>query len=321
MILLALATALASPPALTDELQPAWTTDAFRSVDVDRTGCEVSPRDEAPLPAGLPVEAKWLYQDACGDSYAYVRVPLALGARRSEWWFTPVDGIRLTPPRRLPRAPSGTGETVWLGAGTPNGHAMGLTPSTQDEGRAFFFTGESFHAVDVEGGAVLDEAGRLWLFSPLNLKPEDPLVGIRDDQDRLNQERLVAGRARHPAPIVPIPPAEVLDSDTVDAEQAYLFRLRRRDLTEQRRFSPDWLDPVGQVVEAPCDDAHRYELQRPCGRYYLDYSAFGAWWPRDTSTELLVVHAGTERVDGERLPHLRVLVRDALDHVESSPDW
>lgn len=43
------------------------------------------------------------------------------------------------------------------------------------------------------------------------------------------------------------------------------------------RFSPEWFDPVGQSMEHTCDKYSR--AGQPCGRYDLDYSAFGAWLP------------------------------------------
>jgi hypothetical protein len=68
----------------------------------------------------------------------------------------------------------------------------------------------------------------------------------------------------------------------------------------------EWLDPVGQLYDRPCDE----RTTSGCGQLWLDWAPLGAHRPADRSVLVGVVD-GSKKVGGRDVPRLRVLVRDA----------
>ena len=78
---------------------------------------------------------------------------------------------------------------------------------------------------------------------------------------------------------------------------------------------------MGQVHDRTCPPVGDAKSEGACGPVWLDYSAFGAWWPRSGQSVVGVLD-GTETVGGEELPRLRVVVRDVWTRdLRVSPDW
>jgi hypothetical protein len=293
-LILAVAAALARPPELGTELVDVVVTDAFQAVEIRVDGCVATPRPGPPLPVGLRVKAKLAY-DSCGGRYAYVVSPTELGAPRTTFWHTPIEGLSAEPARRSPwedGAVTGTGFTAVGNEGFVLGHPVdgGVEP-------VWLPVGVPVEVLAADVAVVRLPWGPVVAVDPMRVVTEDPLLDERSEARRALRRRLVEGLSTH-APVAPL-------GAPVDG-RSYLVELRRADLTLERTFSPDWLDPVGQVARATCDRPASFREPRLCGAFYLDYAELGAWWPTEASVDVIAIADGTQ--DG--LPRLRVVVRD-----------
>ena len=309
-----IALAAAGTPTLTAEYQPAWTTADFASIEVDRETCTPTPIDDPAFPAGLPIQVRLAY-DACGQQVARVDFPMAVGPRRSKWYYTPIDGIADSPPRRL-RTPDPADTSLWLWGSDRSPGIDAIAVGSDHPGKRRLPFGLRVKPIDPALGWVVTPAGHSVVVDPNVLRDEDPTIAVSQEARRNNLQKLRDGWVRHSSPPVQdTPAADDLLRGRVNDGVTFWFRLDRKDLTWDRAFSSEWLDPVGQRVDVPCDDAPT------CGSYWLDYSALGAWWPTRSDQELLVTLDGTMNRDGDRLPRLRVLVINATAAPGVTPDW
>ncbi len=327
---------LSAPPALAvdaDDISPSrkepttvWIVEGALDHDDRRTdsGCALQVHEVEPeLPAGLRVAAHRDDLD-CGSVYVFLDLPLKIHeGRRTRWVRTTLDGISLTPPKKDPwrNAPVLREAYAWLPSGKDYLEAVPLDdPDWVEPYR--LAAGERVQILSENLAVLRTSTGRTVLVSGWWHKDEDPILERGGRQLRTLRDRFTAGRSAHAGGgiIRDLPPAP----DLLTNSRAWKDHPFQMDLDPERLsgevFSADWLDPVGQVWRRSCED-RRVREGDPCGAYYLDYTAFGAWWP-DNDIDILVLLDGTETVDGERLPRLRVVVREPWEHdLEVSPAW
>ncbi|MDP7110428.1 MAG: hypothetical protein QGH45_00620 [Myxococcota bacterium] len=292
--------------------------------DLAPQGCALEPyAEEAALPAGLRAAAHLIELD-CGAVYLFLDLPLEVHDRRhTRWARTTLDAVSLQPPKKDPwrKAEPLREAFVWCPSGRAYLEAAPLDDPDWTETYRLAY-GERVQVLAEEMAVLRTSTGRTVVASGWWQKDEDPILERGGRQLRTLRDRFTGGRALHEGGgiIRDLPPAESLLAGLAGS-QGWPFQL---DLDPEylsgEVFDPAWLDPVGQVWERTCDD-RRVRDGDPCGAYYLDYSAFGAWWP-DKNTDVLAILDGTETVDGRRLPRLRVLVREPWSNkLEVSPGW
>ena len=315
-VLLLAGLAVSGVAARGDDGATMWTVEGARAyAGFSSRACgleEHAKPDRGLIPVGLRGQGRRIDHD-CGASYVRLDLPGELGGNR--YLFTTVDGVSTKPPRTnaWEKAPStGTG---WMRGMANSRHRLGVPLDRPDwKFRIRMRPGESFEVLDARIAVVRTAAGREVLLSPFAVMEQDPLSGKRDRQAaRETWERGLAARCSD-RPITPVPPAEALLSDPGLTGAVFGLDVHTNDLSGER-FVDAWLDPVGQLLERDCS-ADGVSSDKPCGAYWLDYSALGAWWP-ERDQELLATFEGIERVDGRELPRLRVLVRKPWK--ESSP--
>lgn len=308
MLLLALAL---GPGALAgdEELVTMWTVEGAKGFKgfSSRT-CTLGEYDEehqakAKVPAGLRGQGK-VVDHSCGLTYVRVELPGELAGKR--WLFTTPDGVTTKPPRKNPWDKAPAVGSAWTRDMSSSKHKQGIPLDRADwTVPVRMRPGETFEILDPDMAVIRTVSGRELLVTPFLLLDEDPLAGKRDRQaSRVTWEKGVAARCTE-RPITPIPPAEALLADDSLKGTVFEIDLDPDDLSGER-FDDAWLDPVGQLLRHVCDDRPR-DLE-PCGAYWLDYSALGAWWP-ERDMEILATFEGLERIDGAKVPRLRVLVR------------
>ncbi len=309
-----LALALASPLDITGEPTAAWTTDAFESVTFSSAECTTEPTERATLPAGTPVMASWLHEDTCGQMVVRVRLPFNAEGGRS--YITQAQGVSTRAPRRAIQAITGTPGFI-RGSTSRLTRALALGPERTE---AQFPDGMPVTLVAPDIGTFADASGQVWLAQDNGLRTEPPVH--RGGNRRVFDQRqaLAKGWAGHTAPFITgVPNAETLSRFPNNA--IFLVKVRREDLTAQRAFSPDWIDPIGQTIERSCEEVPSTTSSTPCGRYWLDYRAFGAMWFGGSANLLLVRYTGTDRRDGESLPTLRIIGMDIPSTPILSREW
>lgn len=309
-----LSLALASPPDITAEPTLAWTTNTFESVTFNAEECATQPTERGTLPAGTPVMASWLHEDTCGQTVVRVRIPFNAEGGRS--YITPAQGVTTRAPRRAVQANTGTPGFI-RGSTSRLTRALALGPERTE---AQFPDGMPVTLVDPDLGTFADASGQVWLAQDNSLKPEPPVH--RGGNRRIFDQRqaLATGWAGHNAPVITgVPDAQTLTQLSSDA--IYLVKVRREDMTAQREFSPDWIDPIGQTIERTCEELPSATSMAPCGRYWLDYRAFGALWFEGSTSLLLVRYTGTDRRSGESLPTLRIIGMDIPSTPILSREW
>ena len=303
-----------------------WIVDGALDHDDETTdsGCALEVfAEEAELPAGLRAQAHRIDLD-CGATYLFLDLPLEVHDRRhTRWARTTLDGVSLKPPKKDPwRGAEPLREAyVWCPSGRAYLEAAPLDDPYWTETYRLAY-GEKVQGLAEELAVLRTSTGRTVVASGWWQKDEDPILEKADRQLRTLRDRYSEGRARHAGGgiILDLPAAETLLAQLADWKgQPFQFDLDPAHLSHEV-FDPAWLDPVGQVWAPACTD-HVVRRGDPCGGYYLDYASFGAWWP-DSRTEVLAVLDGTETVDGQRLPRLKVLVREPWSSkLEVSPGW
>ncbi len=305
VLLLVSAAALADD----DEQVTMWTVEgAVGYSGYSTRSCELKPYSEehahkAKVPAGLRGQGK-VVEHSCGLTYVRMELPGELAGKR--WLFTTPDGVTTKQPRktRWDKEPA-TGSS-WVRDMNSSKHKLGIPLDRPDwEHLVRMRPGETFEVIDPDMAVIRTVAGRELLVTPFLLMDKDPLGGKL--QRQASRQTWEEGRALRCTgrPITGIPPAAELLADKALEGAIFAFDLDTDDLSDER-FVDAWLDPVGQRLERACDDRRRDD--EPCGVYWLDYTALGAWWPtRDE--DVLVTFDGTERLDGAKVPRLKVLVR------------
>lgn len=334
---LVLAISLAvSRPALAveaDDISPSrkepttvWIVEGALDHDDRRTesGCALKVHEVEPeLPIGLRVAAHRDDLD-CGAVYVFLDLPVDVHReRKTRWIRTTLDGISLKPPKRdvWRNVPALREAFVWLPSGRDYLEAVPLDDPEWSEPYRLA-AGEKVEILAEDLAVLRTSTGRTVLVSGWWQKEEDPILERGGRQLRALRDRFTAGRSAHAGGgiIRDLPPSHEMLANLKDwKDHPFQMDLDPGFLSVEV-FSPDWLDPVGQVWRLSCED-RRVRDDDPCGAYYLDYGAFGAWWP-DNDTDVLVLLDGTQTVDGERLPRLRVVVREPWTRdLEVSPGW
>ena len=288
--------------------QTMWTTDGARAFSgFSSRDCrleEFSDPERALVPVGLRGQGRVIRRD-CGLSYVRLELPGELHGKR--WLLVARDGVSSRPPRADSWQDARPTAKGWMRDMASSNHRIGI-PLDRPDWRVpiKLRPGESFEVLDARIAVVRTVAGREVLLSPFAVLDSDPLAGKRERQAA--RDVWERGRAARCAerPITPIPTSDELLADPDLRGTIYEIELDTDDVSHER-FEAGWLDPVGQLLQNDCDD-RRHRDADPCGAYWLDYSALGAWWP-ERDTELLARFDGIERIDGRELPRLRVLVR------------
>ncbi|MFZ5476447.1 MAG: hypothetical protein ACOZNI_06680 [Myxococcota bacterium] len=268
--------------------------------------CAPVESDEVRLPVGLRGEAKPARAE-CAEGWMFVRFETGgVPTIHSQAWYVPKEALATKPPKPTADKAKATGPAFVKQAGERPIVGIPLDdPSWTSP--AFLFEGEP---VELLGpGWVRTSTGReVWL-DTFHVEATDPLLGTTSQSDTESaplRRRLAAGRLLHErgAPLAPLPPAAELAKG-----RAYLFTVRPEWLSEPR-FSPEWFDPVGHLLDHACGEKTRpFE---PCGRFPLDYAPLGAWWPE---RETLAIGVW----DGKALA---VVVLDPFgDRVMVTPTW
>ena len=289
-------------------LQTMWTVDGARAFSgFSSRDCrmqEFSDPERALVPAGLRGEGRRIRHE-CGARYVRLELPGELHGKR--WVLVTEAGVSVRPPRANPWQDVRPKARGWMRGMANSNHRTGI-PLDRPDWRVpiKMRPGESFEVLDPQIAVVRTVAGRVVLLSPFAVLDADPLAGKRERQAA--RDAWERGRAHRcdDRPITPIPTSADLLANRGLRGTIYEVDLDTDDVSAER-FEAAWLDPTGQLLQHACDDRSTRDAD-PCGAYWLDYSELGAWWP-ERDTVLLALFDGVERVDGQDLPRLRVLVR------------
>jgi hypothetical protein len=275
------------------------------------------------LPEGLRVLAH-VATAKCGVTYLFLDLPVEIyRERRTPVAWTTLDAVTLTPPAEDPWRDAPAVGNAFIRSTQQTGFTR-VAP-IDDPGWTEpirLGPGEAVEVLDAELAVIRTPSGHTAAIAPWGLVDEDPLLGGSLGPYRTLRDRFVAGRAHHERAhsLSYLPASEnLVASGEAGRGRAYEFELEPEWLSAEQ-FQADWLDPVGQILEHECDPRRRSD-DEPCGVYYLDYSAFGAWWPHHD--KLVVALAdGTREIDGRLLPVLRIVVREPWSKkLEVSPSW
>jgi len=266
-----------------------WVTESGPAWEEGRVaGCVPAQVPDRTLPKGLrglvsPARAE------CGEGWSFIHVQLpGYTSQRISGFYVETRRLSTTPPKpALDKAPSsGTAYTRQAGnsptAVFPLDDPEWTTPVLLPGGEAV-----ERLAPDVIRTASGHEA---WV-DPFYLGATDPLgdKGYSASEKSVPlRHRFVAGlaRAERGRALTTLPPADELAA--VPAGTPYVFRFRPGWVVAGR-FSPEWFDPVGQTIDHACDKTPRVE--EPCGKYELDYTAFGSWLPT-ADAEVVAIWTG-----------------------------
>lgn len=325
-----LASALAARPAPVSwghsekEAIDVWLKPGVRTFDLwPRDGCQVKDVARAPLPEALRGRAYVVYAEACGEEWLIVRLKAAIGADKPiDVLFVRKEDVWTEPPARDPWPERPAVGTLYV-RGPSDKPTWGLPVGPNaDAGLHPFSTGEALAVLDADNLIVRDVNGRTYAAPAFAVVTEEPYRWISDPDDKALRQRFVTGKARaeQPAGIAPVPSAESLAMDAAAMlGRTWHLELSPKWITADRRFEAGWLDPTGQVLDHTCDRHDWGDV--PCGRYWLDYSAFGAWWPT-RSLDVLAVSDGVIERGGERLPVLKIVVKSPWNgSLAVSPAW
>jgi hypothetical protein len=312
----------------------SWPTDDDHAVEVwvgpdavpveiwASRGCDGKPHDSGPLPQGLRGTAHVVYAEECGERWLLVRYR---DGQNNTAVTLPVDRVSRDAPKK----------NVWEGKPALRSTTIGieskpLTVTPLDDPRwswpHLLAYGETVEVIDEEAHVVRDALGHE-LALPRYAWPtaDRPHVfGERPLDERTPRLRFVVGKALVEAKgrITRVPSSSELVAQA-DALRGHAFWLEFRPdwLTTDRRFSAEWLDPTGQTLDHACPKPLRWDENLPCGRYWLDYTAFGAWWPT-ADVDVIGIADGTIERGSETLPVLRLVVKHPFDSgVRVSPTW
>ncbi len=273
------------------------------------TGCAPDPATGRTLPRGLRGNVTPA-REACGKEWSFIRFEVpGYSQPRFQAFYVPTRALSTSPPTpSWGKAPStggawtrqaGEHPTLGFPLDDPKWTAPVLLPGGEPVERL---------ASDVIRTASGHE---LWL-DPFYLGDVDPL-GRKDysasEASVPLRRRFLAGlsTAETAAPLSAVPTADVLAKQPVG--RVYALTLRPEWLDEGR-FSPEWFDPVAQTLDHAC--AKEPKPGEPCGRYELDYSAFGAWLPL-AETDVVA------RWNGKVLAVQ--VIEPWSDHIAVSPAW
>ncbi len=272
-------------------------------------GCTLTAVEGQTLPKGLRGVAKPA-REACGAGWYFVRFDVPhQPSTRSHNYYVRADALTKNAPKPAFDAAKATGTAYTRQAGESPTLAIPIddpgwtTPALLPGGELVERLAP--HLIRTQSGH------ELWV-DPYYLADVDPLGRSDYSASAVSvplRRRFVAGLATREkkASLTWLPPSAHLG--VAQKGRVYAFRLRAEWLVDPR-FLPEWFDPVGHTLDHACDKNPRSD--EPCGRYELDYTAFGAWLP---TTNYDVVAAW----NGARL---EVMVMDPWgDDVAVSPAW
>ncbi len=273
------------------------------------------------VPAGVRVEV-WLVEDEhCKEPVLRVRFAPDGWPRDNEWFMLPREAISLSPPKVNPWVNAPVQREAYLGLLNP--HPFAVVQSLADLDRqpvSPFGEGERVSVLHEGWMSVFrTSTGATYAGLSFHLRDiaRDPYSGTQDA--RALRDRMATNRHKHEAKgPIGFPPADGVLWPR-DQGRTFSFEVGRDDVSAPQ-YDPAWLEPVGQVYRHAC--AERRKPLELCGGYYLDYSSFGAWRPKDLRDAVVAEVTGTRTVDGEPLPVLRVLVKEPWStSLRVSPDW
>lgn len=328
MIVVVTSLALAAKPA-------PWPTDDDHAVDVwvgpDAVPSDVWPNEDGScrvkegsgerIPEGVRGQAHLVYVEKCGETWLLVRYR--------------DGGNNVAATLRIDQVTRAPGKNVWdtrpalrsttVGMDSKPVLAIPLDEPHWTWPRPLAY-GEVVDVLD-EASHVVRDANGHELVVPAYIFPTvdrpDRFPG-RPLEERAPRLRFLAGKvaAEKVAPITRVPASsELLTRADALRNHAFWLDLDPDWLTADRRFASDWLDPTGQTLDHACVEPPRWDSPTPCGRYWLDYTAFGAWWPTD-DVDVIGIADGTIDRNGEELPVLRLVVKNPWDsRIGVSPTW
>lgn len=295
--------------------------------------------DGALFPPGMPAISEEVLLD-CGATVTQVMVPVPpIGSESFQKVYLIVDPASLSDEPSRAHFKRGTPAFVF---GDSNIHGAiastaiplerrWIEPSRLARGEQveLAWTGARYTTWHVKKGKVVKrwaEPGRIsvvltadggyYAVGAGRVRASDPL----DGRGRSLVDRWQAGRKEH-APDTGIPDispaAELLTAPKIEQGRAYLFWISPFSLSDAEHGGT-FMDPIGQLHARDCETRGSGGT---CGRYWLDYSAFGAWWP-DRLTQVVVLADGTHTVGGAIVPRLRVVVQEPYSpKLLVSPAW
>lgn len=293
-----------------DTEQIMWIAEDIPAYKEGHSGeCVLTAIEGQKLPKGLRGVAK-AAREACGPGWYFVRFDMPRQpSTRTHNYYVPATALTTTPPKpafdkvnaegSLYTRQAGETPTLAIPLDNPGWTTPALLPGGELVERL---------APDLIRTASGHE---LWL-DPFYLGDVDPL-GRSDYSASAHsvplRRRFVAGLATREAKASLTWLAPSAELGAAQKGNVYAFRLRPEWLTAPR-FVPEWFDPVGHILDHPCDKNPRSD--EPCGAYTLDYAAFGAWLPA-TSHDVVAVWNGAS---------LELMVMDPWgDKIAVSPAW
>ncbi len=314
----------------TDRKQPTtvWIVEGAQALDSDGLSyrCERVVHEHPELPAGLRALAHEHDSDRCEGTWVFLDLPMEIHSeRRSKWVHTDFAAVSTTPPRRTPWTRAKGQGTAWIKTwGDKPLHVIPLEDPHWVRPH-YLGHGEVVEVLDRTLGVVRTSTGRVVLLhrGDYALSDVDPLLDRMEPEERALHRRFNAGRPAHEAKsaLVGVPPSRDLE-ELEPRDQPFDLVFDADDLSGEV-FVADWLDPVRQVLRAPCQERHdRIDIDpEACGTYVLDYTAFGAWWP-DQEHRVVALYSERVEVDGEKVPVLEVVVKEPwTKHTRVSPAW
>lgn len=276
-------------------------------------GCPEKPTGQH-APAGLYVHVR-TYDDAnCGD-----KVLLADPFPRTldfPSYRLPAAALSKTPPKKNVWDAAPVQSKGWTQGSLESAvYALPVDGvSTEPFAMAY---GEPIDVLDKALGVIRTSAGREVLIRPYALETEEnPFEERVTGTKRDHRLRVIAGKTKLTAPITALPPSKAL---TAAVGTVFEVEIDPRWLRPDRAFVGEWVDPIGQPVEHICEDFSREP--EPCGRYWLDFQELGGWWV-EKEERVLVVYDGLQEHNGEKLPSLRIVVRNPWsDYARVTPAW
>ena len=319
MIPLLLPLVLASAGFAGEPARTVWVRESVVPLD---NHCPPRPSTQPPLPVGLRAEAVDPHLSCPGD-WLLLRVGEGRSSnRRPQTFYVSAGDVSDSPPK-----------PAWANAKAIATVFVRQAGDTPAEGYplddpnwvspVFLSKGETVEVLDPSRRVIRTSTGRELLIDPFFLDDQDPTgTGSQAQVESAGvRRRFHAGRpAREAEASMSTVPASVELVKLAKAGKGipYLLNLRPEWLSDPRH-GPDFFDPIGHVLDHDCGD--KVKPWEPCGRYVLDYTAFGAWWPT-REVEVVALADGTEVVGGTPLPRLKVVVMDPWgDNIAVSPAW
>ena len=277
-------------PQDTDDSPPFWLAkDVVAQLLTTGSTCKVTKTSQR-LPKGLKVVAELRDSGACGV-FAGIEPVVRVGPEKLTYVVVQPEDLTTRPPTHATAKYEGNAlRKAWLRKSSGRESVWPL-----DAPHASQFPSVGGEAVDVMSEnplIVRTQGGRI--LAAYDVEDRDPFQGKKPDiiQSRL---RLVQGRDQRKTLAPWTPKAADLMKKSWQGKVVDFYWDSKWGV--ENTFSDAWFDPVGQLIEyCPDDWDKRGRYPEPCGAYYLDFTAFGAWWPR--GRERVLAEVGPPRTVG-----------------------